>query len=209
MNNKVIFFILFISIIPIIFSISPPKFPVTFYTNIQGFEQVGNETRNPMTGSIANDNSKELFVMNEKSQSEISKVLFNLNFYQYADNPTPTNCVCTNTTYKDLPFLPYFRPYKNFVKYNETDSDIIWRCTDTAPDVTLLFSVKKKTPNVPEVMTQMINDPINTSQIITFIGFHPSPPESEFFRIPDVCAKVPCVNSPKDPSMFFSKLLGD
>ena len=107
-------------------------------------------------------------------------------------------------TYKVLS-LPFFSRYRNFVKYNETDSEIIWKCTDAPPDGILLFIVKKVTPNVPEKMA--IVTTTGTSVNFTFIDFQASQPESELFRIPDDCTNVPCRNPLKTRSRLFSKFL--
>ena len=95
------------------------------------------------------------------------------------------------------------------MKYDETDSDIIWKCTDVIPVETLLFSVNKKTPIVPEKMMSFLAMNTTLSQNMTFTGFQASQPASEFFRISDDCTKVPCQNTPKKPSMFFPTFFGN
>ena len=55
--NKVILFVSFICIISQISSISPPKFPVTFYTSVKVVERFANVTQHPITGTIANDDA--------------------------------------------------------------------------------------------------------------------------------------------------------
>ena len=76
--NKVILFVSFICIISQISSISSPKFPVTFYTSVKVVERFANITQHPITGIIANDDAKQLYVMNEKVSPNIPvKVLFN------------------------------------------------------------------------------------------------------------------------------------
>ena len=200
--NKVLLIFSFICITSRISSISPPKFPVTFYTNVKTVEQFANVTQHPIIGSIANDDAKQLYVHNGTISPNIPFMqLFNNNLYEYQGDSA--NCECFNVTYKYLP-LPFFSRFKNFMKYSETDSEIIWKCTDTPPDDTLLFFVKKETPNVPELVTESIP---SVSINITFTGFRASPPSSDFFRIPDDCTKVPCLNPPKKRSMFFSSFL--
>eukprot|EP00800_Vazella_pourtalesii_P009895 TRINITY_DN2485_c0_g1_i4.p1 TRINITY_DN2485_c0_g1~~TRINITY_DN2485_c0_g1_i4.p1 ORF type:complete len:197 (-),score=7.84 TRINITY_DN2485_c0_g1_i4:55-645(-) len=191
----------------LISSISPPKLPVTFYTNVKIVARFNNVTQDPFTGLIANDDAKQLYVYNQKdSHGNPTKALFNKHLYQYLDDPT--KCACFNVTYKDLG-LPFFNHYKNFVKFAETDSDIIWKCTDTPSDETLLFSVNKKTPNVPEkTMVYFKDGHARTSENVTFTGFQASQPDGELFRIPDDCTKVPCPNPPREQSMFFTKFLG-
>ena len=205
--NKVILIVLLVCIVSLISSISPPKLPVTFYTNVKIVARFGNVTQNPITGLIANDNAKQLYVFNLKdSHGNSAKTLFNKHIYRYFGDPT--NCTCFNDTYKGFG-LPFFSRYKNFVKYGETDSDIIWKCTDTPSDETLLFSVNKKTPNVPEkTMVHVEDGHARISENVTFTGFHAFQPDSEFFRIPDDCTKVPCPNPPREQSMFFTKFLG-
>ena len=113
----------------LISSISPPKLPVTFYTNVKIVARFNNVTQDPFTGLIANDDAKQLYVYNQKdSHGNPTKALFNKHLYQYLDDPT--KCACFNVTYKDSG-LPFFNHYKNFVKFAETDSDIIWKCTET------------------------------------------------------------------------------
>ena len=206
--NKVILVVMLVCDVSLISSISPPKFPVTFYTNIKAIARFGNVTKNNFTGSLANDDAKQLYVFNQKDyHGNPAKELFNTHLYQYLGDPT--KCACLNITYKDMG-LPVFSYYKNFVKYDETDSDIIWKCTDVIPVETVLFSVNKKTPNVPEKMMSFLAMGNTTlSQNMTFTGFQASQPDSEFFRIPDDCTKVPCQDTPKKPSMFFSKFLGN
>ena len=183
--NKVILFVLFISIISQISSISPPKFPVTFYTNVTIV--VHDSNIKPIIGTIANDDANKLFSSYEQIFPGIAETeLFNKKVYDYAND----FCHCyNNVTYNDL-HLPYFSPYKNFVKYNETDSEVIWRCTDTPPQLKFLFTVKKETPNVPESLLMIGSD--GGFQNFTFIGFHASQPENGFFKIPDNCAKAVC-----------------
>ena len=201
--NKVILFVSFIYIISGICSISPPKLPVTFYASLKIVVRSANVTHN-ITGSIANDDAKKLFVINAKVSPDIeTKSLFNSHLYEYDG----THCVCINITYKERN-LPFFSPLKNFVKFAETDSNVIWKCTDAPPDLVLLISVKKATPNVPEKMiTYQATANPEFTQNITFIGFQASQPDSGFFTIPDDCTKVPCQNPPKKPSVFFSKFL--
>ena len=91
--NKVILIVLLVCIVSLISSISPPKLPVTFYTNVKMF---GNVTQNPITGLIANDNAKQLYVFNLKdSHGNSAKTP-----YRYFGDPT--NCTCFNDTYKIL-----------------------------------------------------------------------------------------------------------
>ena len=205
---KVILFVSFISIISQISSISPPKFPVTFHTHVKVVVQNGNVIHNPITESLANDDAKELFVMNEKylPDTEVKSLFNNNHLYAYDG----INCACLNVSYKGMN-LPFFSPYKNFVKYTETDSDVIWKWTGAPHNEKYLFVVKKATPNVPEKMVIMYPATGNPefTRNITFIGFQASQPESGFFTIPDDCTKIPCQSSPKNPSVFFSKFLRD
>ena len=203
--NKIILVVLLVCIVSLISSISPPKFPVTFYTNIKAVTRFGNDTLDHSTGSLANYDAKQLFVSNQKDSDGIpSKEVFNKHLYQYLGDPT--KCTCLNVTYKDMG-LPFFSFYKNFAKFDETDSDIIWKCTDI-PVGTLLISVNKKTPNVPDKMMSFLAIGNTTlSRNTTFTGFQASQPDSEFFRIPDDCTKVPCQSPPNKPSTFFSKYL--
>ena len=203
--NKVILLVSFIYIISGICSISPPKLPVTFYTNTTIVVRKANVTHNPITGSIANDDVKKLFVMNEKLSTGVEmKSLFNSYLYLY----NGIHCTCLNVTYKGMN-LPFFNPFKRFVKYTETNSNVIWKWTDAPHNETYLFVDKKVTPNVPEKMIIMYPATGNPefTRNITFIGFQASQPESGFFTIPDDCNKIPCQNSPKNPSVFDSKFL--
>ena len=201
--NKVILFVSFIYIISGIYSISPPKLPVTFYASLKIVVRDANVTYS-ITGSIANDDAKKLFVINQKVSPDIEmKFLFNSQYYQYYGN----HCACFNAIYKNMS-LPYFSPLKNFVKYAETDSNVIWKCTDAPPEEIILISVKKATPNVPEkMMLYSATANPESTQNTTFIGFQASQPDSGFFTIPDDCTKVPCQNSPKNPPVFFPKFL--
>ena len=206
--NKVFTVVLFMCIVSAISSISPPKFPVTFSTNIRIDSRDGNVTKNPLTGLIAYDDAKQLFVSNQKVLHGISSnQIFNKHFYRYFDDPT--KCTCFNITYKDIG-PPFFSFCKHFVKYDETDSDIIWKCTDAQPEQTILISVNKKTPNVPEkIMTYGTIGNSTLSTNITFTRFQASEPDIELFRIPNGCTKVPCQNTPKKPSLLFPKFLGN
>ena len=206
--SKVILVILLVCIVSVISSISPPNFPMTFYSNTKVVLRFGNGAPSHITGFIANDDTKQLYVYNQKdSQGIPEKELFNKHLYSYYGDPT--KCACLNDVYADLG-LPFFSLYKNFVKYDETDSDIIWSCTDVLPVETLLFSVNKKTPNVPEkIMTIWAMGRFTLSQNMTFTGFQASQPDSEIFRIPDDCTKVSCKNPHKKPSLLFPKFLSN
>ena len=206
--DKFIFIVIFICIISQISSISPPKFPATFYTSVKIIEQLAEVTQSHITGSIANDDAKQLYVYTEMfpPHSPFTR-LFNKHYYQYYDNPP--ECTCSNVTYKNLD-LPFFSRYKNFAKFYETDSDIIWKCKDISLNKTVFFTVRKETPNIPEgIMTYTIIGNATFSQNITFIGFRASQPDGGFFRVPYNCTKVPCQNTPKKTSLLFPKFLGD
>ena len=76
--NKVILVVLLVCIVSLISSISPPKFPVTFYTNFKIVAGVANVTLDHITESIANDDAKQLFISNQKDSHGIpAKELFN------------------------------------------------------------------------------------------------------------------------------------
>ena len=122
--NKVILIVLLVCIVSLISSISPPKLPVTFYTNVKIVARFGNVTQNPITGLIANDNAKQLYVFNLKdSHGNSAKTLFN----KHA--PSIFSVIQLTVHANDGFGLPFFSRYKNFVKYGETDSYIIWKCT--------------------------------------------------------------------------------
>ena len=199
--NKAILFVTFISIIFLISAISPPKFPSTFFSNVKLVNRVANVTHVPVTGSVANDDVKKLYVYNEKSSPIVlENALFNTHLYEYYGQPV--KCGCFNITYKDAR-LPFFGRYRNFVEYKVTNSDIIWKCTDAPPGDTLLFTVRKVTPNIPEsIISYAIFENITYSQNITFSGFQTSQPDGDLFKIPNDCTKVICRNKLKKPSMF-------
>ena len=193
---------------PMITSISPPKFPETFFTGFKYTFQNSNTTLKS-SGSIAGDDTNKLFKLTqlEEPSGYIWETLFNKHLYYltYDKNGDITGCVCNNSTYEDLG-LPYFSDFKHFIIFALSETDITWQVTDYLGNEMVLSRVKRVTPNFPEeIMT--INTVPGHSRIannFTYIGFQDSQPDINLFTVPSDCTKVICRSEspPTIPSIF-------
>ena len=183
--------------IHIIYSISPPKFPVDFSSNFDYIFKNSTVTIR-LFGHIAEDNASEMFteVLMFPDHS-MRQTLYNKALYYITRNVNGkiTECVCFNTTYKNIG-CPYFSLFQHFEIYEQNDTDIIWKVTDIPlPDgITILFRVKKVSPNIPaeNIVLVRIQSYSPSDANTTYIGFEPSQPNKDQFAIPDECAKVEC-----------------
>ena len=186
--------------IHITYSISPPKFPVDFSSN---FDYISKNSRVTIRlfGHYAEDNASEMFAeVLVYPDHSMKQTLYNKALYLITRNVNGkiTECLCSNTTYKDLG-CPIFGLFQHFEIYEQNDTDIIWKVTDIPlPDgITILFRVKKVSPNIPaeSIILFRIQNSSPSDANTTFIGFEPSQPNKDQFAIPNECAKVECKSS--------------
>ena len=190
--NKVFFLISLLLSSPLLSSISPPKFPDTFYT---GFRYIFENTTTTVrySGMIAEDNMNELMVILATYPTGFERTLFNQALYYITGDidGNITECEC----YKN-PYVPYFSAFKKFELFSQSKDEIIWQVTEfSSPlDLKVLFRVEKVTPNIPEenmIIANVPGYPPATGNM-TYLAFHSARPSDEEFEIPDFCTKVPC-----------------
>ena len=181
-------------------SISPPRFPEDFSTN---FDYIFNNSTLTISyfGHIAEDNANKLIteVLMFPDHS-MRQTLYNKALYYITRNVNGkiTECVCFNTTYKSIG-CPYFSLFKHFEIYEQNATDIIWKVTDIPLPVgmTILFRVKKISPNIPAENSILVRLPnySPSDANTTYIGFESSQPNKDQFAIPEECTKVECKSS--------------
>ena len=189
-------------------SISPPKFPKDFSTNYDYIFKNSTITKS-FNGHIAEDNENKTFTeVIIYPDHSMRQTLYNKALYYVTRNVNGkvTECVCFNTSYESIG-CPYFNLFQHFEIYEQNETDIYWKVIDIPLPfgMTILFRVKKESPNIPEEEIILVRIPKYSPSDAnsTYIGFEPSQPNKESFDIPVECMKVECKSgSPNMASPF-------
>ena len=189
---KVFFLISFLLSSPLISSISPPKFPDTFYTD---YEYIFKNSTTTILyyGLTAEDNMNKLAVILTAYPTGFGLTLFNQALYYIAadEDMNITDCVCFKS-----PYSPFFGDFKKFDLYSQSEDEIIWQVTGIPLPAgeKILFRVKKVTPNIPEEEMILTNVPNYSPSAAntTFFEFTTSQPDKKLFDIPEFCTKITC-----------------